>query len=90
MLDVCCDLTPYETSRWLEMKPDRENVTAELEALLMARTQRQSECIVLVKTGCECQPEPTCRHTLTVLLWSVASGNAQRTMGQKVADRNEW
>ena len=27
MLDVCCDLTPYETSRWLELKPDRENVT---------------------------------------------------------------
>ena len=27
MLDVCCGLTPYETSRWLELKPDRENVT---------------------------------------------------------------
>ena len=27
MHDVCCDLTPYETSRWLELKPDRENVT---------------------------------------------------------------
>ena len=27
MLDVCCDLTPYETGRWLEMKPDRRNVT---------------------------------------------------------------
>ena len=27
MLDVGCDLTPYETSRWLELKPDRENVT---------------------------------------------------------------
>ena len=27
MLDVCCDLTQYETSRWLELKPDRENVT---------------------------------------------------------------
>ena len=26
MLDVCCDLTPYETSRWLELKPDREKV----------------------------------------------------------------
>ena len=25
MLDVCCDLTPYETSRWLEVKTDREN-----------------------------------------------------------------
>ena len=24
MLDVCCDLTPYETNRWLELKPDRE------------------------------------------------------------------
>ena len=27
MLDVGCDLTPYETSRWLELKPDRGNVT---------------------------------------------------------------
>ena len=27
MLDVCCDLTPYETSRWLVLKPDLENVT---------------------------------------------------------------
>ena len=27
MLDVCCDLTPYDSSRWLELKPDRENVT---------------------------------------------------------------
>ena len=27
MLDVCCDLTPYETSRWLELKSDRENGT---------------------------------------------------------------
>ena len=27
MLDVCCDLTAYETSRWLELKPDRENVS---------------------------------------------------------------
>ena len=27
VLDVCCDLTPSETSRWLELKPDRENVT---------------------------------------------------------------
>ena len=27
MLDVCCGLTSYETSRWLELKPDRENVT---------------------------------------------------------------
>ena len=27
MPDVCCDLTPYETSRWLELKPDPENVT---------------------------------------------------------------
>ena len=27
MLDVCCDLTAHETSRWLELKPDRENVT---------------------------------------------------------------
>ena len=27
MLDVCCDLTPYETSRWLELRPDRENVS---------------------------------------------------------------
>ena len=26
MLDVC-DLTPYETSRWFELKPDRKNVT---------------------------------------------------------------
>ena len=26
-LDVCCDLTPYETSRWLELNPDLENVT---------------------------------------------------------------
>ena len=27
MLDVCCGLTPYEACRWLELKPDRENVT---------------------------------------------------------------
>ena len=27
MLDVCCDLTPYETNRWFELKPDRKNVT---------------------------------------------------------------
>ena len=27
MLDVCCDLTPYETSRWLQLKPGLENVT---------------------------------------------------------------
>ena len=27
MLDVCCDLTPHETSRWLELKPDGKNVT---------------------------------------------------------------
>ena len=27
MPDVCCDLTPYGTNRWLELKPDRENVT---------------------------------------------------------------
>ena len=26
MLDVC-DLPPYETSRWFELKPDRKNVT---------------------------------------------------------------
>ena len=26
MLDVCCDLAPYATSRWLKLKPDRENV----------------------------------------------------------------
>ena len=72
MLDVCCDLTPYETSR-LELKSDRENVTpAEQEVLLMARTQRQSEYIEMVKTGYECQPQPTCRHTVTMLLWSVA------------------
>ena len=27
MLDVCWDLTPCETSRWLDLKPDRENVS---------------------------------------------------------------
>ncbi len=27
MLDVCCDLAPYETTPWLELKPDLENVT---------------------------------------------------------------
>ena len=27
MLYVGCDLTLYETSPWLELKPDRENVT---------------------------------------------------------------
>ena len=27
VLDVCCDLTAYEASRWLESKADRENVT---------------------------------------------------------------
>ena len=27
MLDVCCDFTKYEASRWLKLKPDRENVT---------------------------------------------------------------
>ena len=27
MLDVCCDLTPFETLRWSELKPDLENVT---------------------------------------------------------------
>ena len=44
MLDVCCDLTPYETSRWLELKSDRENVTRSGTA----RTQRQSEYIETV------------------------------------------
>ena len=44
MLDVCCDLTPYETSRWLELKSDRENVTRSG----IARTQRQSEYIETV------------------------------------------
>ena len=38
----------------------------------MAWTQRQSEYIVMVKTRYECQPEPTCRHPVPMLLWSVA------------------
>ena len=29
MPDVCFDLTAYETSRWLELKQDRENVDAQ-------------------------------------------------------------
>ena len=37
--DVCCDLTPYETSRSLELKPDRENVTRS-----GARTHIQPNC----------------------------------------------
>ena len=31
----------------------------------MTRTQRQTEHIVLVKAAYECQPESTCRHTVT-------------------------
>ena len=27
MLDVYCNLTPFETSQWLELKPDLENLT---------------------------------------------------------------
>ena len=34
----------------------------------MARTQRQSEYIVMVKSGYECQPEPTCRHTVRIAM----------------------
>ena len=57
MLDVCCGLTPYETSRWLKLKPDSENVTRSgTEALLMARTQRQTEYIAMIETGNESQP----------------------------------
>ena len=73
MRDVCCDLTPYETSRWLELKPDRENATRSGTCSITHGTiATQREYIVMVKTGYECQPEPTCRHTAAMLLWSVA------------------
>ena len=49
MLDVCCDLTSYETSRWLELKPDRDNVTRS--------RQRHTEYVAVVKARNEC------RHT---------------------------
>ena len=38
MLDVCCDLTSYETSRWLELKPDRENITRSGTGSMSLRT----------------------------------------------------
>ena len=44
MLDVCCDLTPHETSRWLELKPDRSGTGS----VTLARTQRQTEYIAMI------------------------------------------
>ena len=43
----------------------RTQRAAELETFPMARTQRQIECIVMVKAAYECQPESTCRQTVT-------------------------
>ena len=62
MPDVCFDLTAYETSRWLELQPDRENVARSGTGNI---TYGQIEYIVMVKAGYECQPESTCRHTVT-------------------------
>ena len=52
----------------------------------MARTQRQSEYIVMVKTGYECQPEPACRHTVTMLLWLVAQKCCSSQVSPWVSD----
>ena len=56
MLDVCWDLSSFETSRWLELKPDRANVTRSgTGSITVARTQRQTEHIAMIEAGNESQ-----------------------------------
>ena len=53
--------------QWLELKPvmfqnSRTQRAVKLEALLMARTQCQTECIAMVMSGNECQLEGYLSH----------------------------
>ena len=74
MLDVCFDVMSYDMGHWLELKLAmcqtlRMQRAVELEALLMARTQCQTEFIAMIKIGVS--SKATC-YTEGLLLWSVA------------------
>ena len=67
MLDDCCDLMSEDTGQWLESKRVmRQNLRTQravnLEALVMARTQCQTEYIAVVKSSNECQLESHMSH----------------------------
>ena len=74
MLD-CFDTMSSDTGQWLESKRVMcQNVTTQravkLEALLMARTQCQTEYIAMVKSGNECQLEGYMSHgKLATVAW---------------------
>ena len=72
MLDVCYDVMSYDMGQWLELKLAmcqtlRMQRAVELEALLMARTQCQTEFIAMIKIGVSSKAK--C-YTERLLLWS--------------------
>ena len=77
MLDVCYDLMSYDAGQWLEFKRAmcqtlRMQSAVELEALLMARTQCQTEYVAMVNTGNECQLQGYMLHGELVIVVSCA------------------